>query len=208
MFKTDGDARVEGFRILHQYVTIDGFDITGYAVGLSPAHITVEPGGSYCTIKNNVIHDGVQLISSNYYFNGSNRTITNPSGGFIAKGFKPGTKIYIASNIQNLIENHDRVRTVKSVTDTVLTLEDSSTLITEGPVLALLYATRGFAGDLDRGKAKGGVKGIEFIVTSSSGAASNCIIRDNTISNLGGGAITIAGGHNVVERNTIEKMNG
>ncbi|MEM4261925.1 MAG: Ig-like domain-containing protein, partial [Candidatus Diapherotrites archaeon] len=198
-FKANGNVKVKGFRVKNKYITIDGFDISKYAIGLSPAHITIEPEGHYCIIKNNVIHDGIQLLSDNYYFNGTTKTITNPNGGFLRAGFEPGTKIYVASNINNWILNHDITRTIKSVTDTTITINDDETLYTEGPVLALIYATR---------VAKSGVDGITMIYSSRRGTPNNCVISQNTISNLAGSALTIAGSNHLIEKNTIEKMNG
>jgi hypothetical protein len=198
-FKTQGTVEIEGFRIRHPYIRIEGFDITKYPVGLNMGHITIEPEGHHCHIINNNIRDGVQLLSNNYFFNGPARTITHSAGGFLAAGFKPGTKIYIASNIRNLIRNHDVVRTIKSVTDTVITLADNETLLSEGPVHSLLYATR---------TGKTGVRGIAFMISSSRGAANYSLIQGNRLSNLGGSAMDIAGSNHIIENNIIEKMNG
>jgi hypothetical protein len=198
-FKAAGAVTVEGFRIIQPYVTVEGFTLTGYAVGLSPGSLTIEPSGNYCTIKNNVVKDAIQAHSYQFFFDGSGNTITNPAGGFLAAGFKPGVQFYITTNINREIKNGNKVRTVKSVTDTVITVADNEALITEGPVLSVLYATR---------TGRSGISGIDFVVTSGSGAASNCIVTGNTFKNLAGTPIVAKGSHHLFERNIIEDMHG
>lgn len=65
IFKAAGMVTMQGFDIAHSYVTIDGFDITGYSQRYS-GHINVfpdnpnwgTPGAHYCEILNNTIRDG------------------------------------------------------------------------------------------------------------------------------------------------------
>src|SRR5688572_23373880 len=111
-FKALGTVTMKGWRIRHPDVRIEGFDITKYAVGLDQAHIRVEPEGENCQIINNTIRDGVYLSSTGFLFDGPTKTITNPTGGFIAAGFAPGASIYIASDINNQIKNHDNNKAV------------------------------------------------------------------------------------------------
>lgn len=211
-FKANGAVTVEGFRLRFPYTNIDGFTISKYAVGASPAHLTIEPAASNCRIENNTIKDGVQLLST-YTFNATAKTITSSGGGFLAAGFKPGTKFYIASNVQAPIVNHDLTRTIDSasdaVTDTTIRLVSTDTISSEGPVPALLYATRfGDTTNARPGQGKIGVSGISFVSTSGAGAASNCVIRNNTISNLGGSVLSLQGSGHLFERNIIERTNG
>jgi hypothetical protein len=64
-FKAQGLVRVRGFALEHQYVTVDGFDITGSNWGYD-GYIDIRnlnssrntPGGHHCAIFNNAIHDG------------------------------------------------------------------------------------------------------------------------------------------------------
>jgi uncharacterized protein YlzI (FlbEa/FlbD family) len=194
-----GGATIEGFRLRHPYVRIEGFDIHGYQLGLSPAAITVEPTGSDCAIVGNHFRDGVHLNSDDLWFDGDALTITNPDGGFVDAGFAPGSRVYLASNINELILNHDQIKRVETVTDTTLTLAADQTLLTEGPVHSVIYATI---------QGKAGVQGINFIRSSSAGVADRCRITGNRFTDLGGHAIVLAGGHHVVENNVIEHMNG
>ena len=201
-------ATTKGFRIRHPYVRIEGFDITKYAIGLDQAHVRVEPEGDHCQIVGNVIRDGIYLSSSNYYFDGPSRTITNQSGGFLAAGFEPGVNIYISSDINNQILNHDNnggvpyryeAKIVQAVTDTTLTLDASNTLFTEGPVQSTIYVNTA---------EKNGVWGIMFISSTTRGAPHHCSIQGNRLSNLAGRVLLIVGDDNLVERNTFERMNG
>jgi parallel beta helix pectate lyase-like protein len=209
-FKAVAGAPVttKGFRIRHPYVRIEGFDITKYAVGSDQAHIRVEPEGDYCQIVNNVIRDGVYLSSTGFLFDGPSKTITNPAGGFIAAGFAPGASIYIGSDINNQILNHDNAKTIphtyetkilKAVSDTTLTLIDTNTVFTEGPVPSTIYVNSA---------EKNGMWGIIFISSTTRGVADTCLIQGNRFSNLAGKALQIYGNNHVVERNTFERMNG
>ena len=60
-FKAIGDVAMQGFDLNHEFITIDGFTITG---GSSQYFIrgnksgTKGPGGNYCTIQNNEIVNG------------------------------------------------------------------------------------------------------------------------------------------------------
>jgi hypothetical protein len=56
-FRAQGTVTMQGFWISHPYITVDGFDITGYTFPLL-GHITVFRDGNYCQILNNVIRDG------------------------------------------------------------------------------------------------------------------------------------------------------
>ncbi len=207
-FKAQGTVTMKGFRIKNPYVRIEGFDITKYDVGLDQGHIAVEPEGDYSQIINNTIRDGIYLSSNNFTFNGANRTITNPSGGFISAGFVPGVTIYIASDINNQILNHDNngavpykfeTKKVIAVTDTTLTLDPSNTVFSEGPVTSTIYVNKA---------EKNGVWGIIFNSSTSRGQPDNCLIQGNTLRNLAGKGMQIAGLNNVIEKNTFERMNG
>jgi hypothetical protein len=57
-FKANGTVTMQGFGINHPYITVDGFDITGFNPVPNFEHIDVTVGGNYCQIINNVIRDG------------------------------------------------------------------------------------------------------------------------------------------------------
>ncbi len=207
-FKAQGKVTMKGFRIKNPYVRVEGFDITKYDVGLDQGHIAIEPEGDYTQIINNTIRDGIYLTSNSFTFNAANKTITNPSGGFVAAGFVPGVTIYIGSDINNQILNHDNngavpykyeTKKVIAVTDTTLTLDPSNTVFSEGPVSATIYVNKA---------EKNGVWGVIFNSSTSRGQPDNCLIQGNTFRNLAGKGIQIAGSNNIVERNIFERMNG
>ena len=56
-FKANGLVTVQAFWISNPYVTVDGFDITGYAT-VNLGHIIIAQGGDFCQVINNVIRDG------------------------------------------------------------------------------------------------------------------------------------------------------
>jgi hypothetical protein len=75
-FKTNGTVTVHGFRITHPYVTVEGFDITGFTTAFN-GHINITKGGDYCHIINNVIRDGAVNVSGIFFPLSSDRTTGN-----------------------------------------------------------------------------------------------------------------------------------
>ncbi len=67
IFKADGKVTMQGFDINHPYVTVDGFDITGYT-SLYQANIGINSGGNFCKILNNTIRDGSDSVYGVYFF--------------------------------------------------------------------------------------------------------------------------------------------
>jgi hypothetical protein len=75
-FKAQGAATMRGFEIRHPYVTIEGFDLTGYATywdGL----ITIYNGGNYCNILNNTLRDGSANVMGIYLYTSSGQAASN-----------------------------------------------------------------------------------------------------------------------------------
>jgi hypothetical protein len=66
-FKAQGVVTMQGFDIQHPYVTIEGFDITGYTTRYL-GHVTIFSGGNYCQILNNVVRDGAADVSGIYFY--------------------------------------------------------------------------------------------------------------------------------------------
>jgi hypothetical protein len=56
-FKAQGVVTTHGFDIRHPYVSVEGFDITGYGVKYTGS-ITIYFGGSFCRITGNTVRDG------------------------------------------------------------------------------------------------------------------------------------------------------
>ena len=66
IFKAQGIATMKGFDIQHPYVSVEGFDITGYAAA-HEGHINVFGDGSYCHISKNTIRDGLANVYGIYF---------------------------------------------------------------------------------------------------------------------------------------------
>jgi protein-disulfide isomerase/uncharacterized membrane protein len=212
-FKASGLVTIEGFRIQHPYIVIDGFDITGYT-GPNLAYIRVESAGDSCTIKNNVFRDGIYLSSEAFSFNAVDKTITNAAGGFIAAGFKIGASIYLASfhDPYNRPLNHDNnkndgdsstftyeVRRIAAITDTTLTLDANSSIWTESGVVGTIYVNTA---------EKGGVNAINFVNSSANGTPDGCSILNNTFKNLAGRVLHLEGHNTTISYNTFTQLNG
>ncbi len=64
-FKADGVVTMRGFEIRHPYVTVDGFDVTGYGL-VYGGHINVSDDGDSCQVLNNTIRDGATNVVGLY----------------------------------------------------------------------------------------------------------------------------------------------
>jgi hypothetical protein len=68
VFEAQGTVTMQGFHIHHPYVTVKGFDITGYTASYQ-AHIVAAksgsygPGGDYCKVLQNTIRDGAPNVN-------------------------------------------------------------------------------------------------------------------------------------------------
>jgi hypothetical protein len=66
-FKAQGVVTMQGFDVRHPYVTVDGFDITGYTVNFQGL-ITIFNGGNNCRIVNNTVRDGALQVYGIYFY--------------------------------------------------------------------------------------------------------------------------------------------
>jgi protein-disulfide isomerase/uncharacterized membrane protein len=94
-FKANGTVTMQGFDIKHPYVTIEGFNITGYTATYQSL-INIFAGGDYCRIINNMLVDNAAanvygiyfypsgVVASNCVISGN--TIRNIRGNFLTTG--------------------------------------------------------------------------------------------------------------------------
>lgn len=75
-FTARGQVTMQGFDIRHPYVTVSGFDITGYSLSYYGL-ITVFYGGNHCSISNNVIRDGAANVIGLYFYSTSGQTASH-----------------------------------------------------------------------------------------------------------------------------------
>jgi hypothetical protein len=75
-FRTQGVATMQGFEIRHPYVTIDGFDITGYTLQ-HQGHITIHHGGDGCRVMRNTIRDGALNVYGIYFYTNDGQSANN-----------------------------------------------------------------------------------------------------------------------------------
>jgi hypothetical protein len=66
-FRAQGAVTMQGFDIQHPYVTVQGFNITGFTQRYG-GFVTIYAGGSNCEIANNVIRDGVADVTGIYFY--------------------------------------------------------------------------------------------------------------------------------------------
>jgi hypothetical protein len=75
-FKAQGAVTMRGFEIRHPYVTVDGFDMTGYTIEWDGL-ITIYSGGNACSIVNNTLHDGSPNVMGVYFYISSGLAASN-----------------------------------------------------------------------------------------------------------------------------------
>jgi hypothetical protein len=66
-FRAQGTATMQGFEIRHPFVTVDGFDITGYTTSWEGL-ITIYSGGNDCSVVNNTLRDGASNVMGIYFY--------------------------------------------------------------------------------------------------------------------------------------------
>ncbi len=210
-------ATIQQFRFRHPYVTLRGFDITGYS-GSNASFVRIEPQGDYCIIEGNTFRNGMYLSSTSFAFDGPTKTLTNAAGGFLAAGFEAGATTYFASfdypNVRpNNHDNNDanvagettastytyQIVTIQSVTDTVITFTSAADIFTESGVTGTIYTNS---------STNVGLYGIMSIDSSSTGTADNCVIRKNHFTDLAGPALSIKSHNTLITQNTFDHLNG
>jgi hypothetical protein len=228
-FKAMGDVRIKAFRFSDDYVTLDGFTISGYIPMVDTpgsswdAHVRIDAGADHAEILNNRIGPGVYHHDDNYVFNASAKTITT-DGDFVAAGFVPGMRFYISSDV-NLREenpNHDNTTTawgvepavfeakiIKTVTSSTITMCNgevgspcngaSNTVFDDASMESTLYAN--WSSD------KNGVWTVGMFLSGSVGPT-GAVIRGNTITDIAGRMIALYGTNHLAEHNTFVDTNG
>ena len=198
IYRAIGAVSTRAFRVLnHQYVTIDGFQLTG-SQNLWGTHVRIEPQSHFTVVTNCVIGPGVFTISDDFTFNASDDSVSSPSVDFIASGFRAGGKVFLGgSGVEEYwFNNHDTAHVISSVAKTKLVFSTSLLTETENPAWAPIYA----------GSNSAGTEGINFIISGGK-SASNCTFVGNTFTNLFGCPITLQGENHVVANNTFTRLN-
>jgi hypothetical protein len=191
---------VKQFRVMHRYIVIEGFNVTGSS-NSSGAGIRLDFNGSTtdssnCIITNNTIRDGVYLLTRTASF-GSNY-VRISDGDFNATGFTNGSLVWFGSDSLCPYTNHDIAHTVYSNSTDGTTMYVSGTLTNEpGPNFAVIFA----------GQDNSGYEGILDIASGSRAPTNTCIVG-NTFSNLFGAQITLFGSGYVIRNNKFFHNNG
>jgi hypothetical protein len=75
-FRAQGTASMQGFDIRHPFITIEGFDITGYTLRFQGL-ITVFSAGNSCRITNNTIRNGGADVYGIYFYTSSGQAASD-----------------------------------------------------------------------------------------------------------------------------------
>lgn len=115
-FRAQGTVTMQGFEIRHPFVTVQGFDITGYLVKYE-GQITIYYGGSDCQILDNRIRDGAVDVYGIHFMISSGRAantctvrgnrLTNLNGNFLDTA---GDNHYFENNTFEVQNNRDYIR--------------------------------------------------------------------------------------------------
>jgi hypothetical protein len=190
-FLAQGAVLIKGFLAQHPFISIQGFDITGWnSASILDARVQASANGDYFQLLNCNLRDGVQLIASNMTFVASN-LIVCPSGGFFSAGFKAGQTIQLsqATNVTLLSPTSTSSGyTISSLTDTSITVLQSN-IVSEGPKPAYISGSPNYALYLASGSER-------------------CVIRSNTFRNLSYRYCFIDGTNHLFEANVLEQNNG
>jgi hypothetical protein len=75
-FKVQGVVTMQGFDIRHPFVSVEGFDITGYSVSFQGL-ITIYDGGDNCRVLNNTLRDGAAQVYGIYFYISAGQSANN-----------------------------------------------------------------------------------------------------------------------------------
>lgn len=187
-FQADGAVTMKGWVIDHPYITVDGFDITGWSsANRNNAHVDVNNDGDWFELLNCAVRDGVQAVRDDMMFHAGSNMLSSATGGFLAARFAAGQALYVggATNGQTILNSG--LHTITNVTDNSLTV--SSSLADDGPLFIYLSSSYVFGLALGSG-------------------TENAVVRGNLFSNLGYDTWIILGSGHVIESNIIEQVNG
>lgn len=190
-FETDGTVVTRGWNIVHPFITIRGFEITGHTgVNNLDAHVIIGSNGDSTLFERNIVRDGIYIARTNISFhtNGADPdTIECESGGFVAAGFKPGQTIYIGRAVRVQAPLNGGAALIQSVTDTKLTV--AASLVEEAASPVYLSASLVYG----------------LLINTS---AENCLVRSNVFRNLGFDTWFVGGLNNLLEHNVLSECNG
>jgi len=190
------------FRVKHRFIVIEGFNLTG-ASDLNNAAIRIDFDGTYsdgsgCLITNNTIRDGVFLITTNASFGSNFVQITD--GDFNAAGFLAGSRVFFGADSMYAYTNHDTAHVVASVSPDGKQLYVTDTLAADGG--------KGYWAAIYAGSANTAFKGVYIVPGPGISAASNCVIVNNTFTNLFGPNLIVNGENHLVKGNRFLAMHG
>jgi PKD repeat protein len=190
------------FRVKHRNIVIEGFNLTG-ASDLNNAAVRIEydgaaTDGSRCVVTNNTIRDGVYQITRTAQFGTNYIRITD--GNFNAAGFVAGSLVFFGSDSMYAYTNHDTRHTVASISADGKTLYVTDTLLPDAGsnYWAVVYA----------GQANTAFKGVYLVPGGGTSAANDCVIANNTFTNLFGPAVILNGDRHLVKGNQFRNCNG
>ncbi|MGE4180640.1 MAG: right-handed parallel beta-helix repeat-containing protein [Limisphaerales bacterium] len=189
-FRATGKVVMNGWRINHPFISVEGFDIVGASSSsILDAYVRVDKEGDRFNLLRCEIRDAVQLVRTNIFFDAATRRILSPSGGFLEAGFAVSNfvSVYQTALRENISGANSKSLFVSEVADDALTV--TNVVTDQGPLKAYVTANH--------------VYGI-FLDAGTHGA----LIQGCTFKNLGLDAWFIFGTNHVIEGNMVEQMNG
>jgi hypothetical protein len=81
VFRAQGAVTMRGFAIRNPYITVEGFQVTGYSQAFDGL-ITIHPGGNHCEILNNTLRDGATNVMGLHF----NTTAAGAASNCVVRG--------------------------------------------------------------------------------------------------------------------------
>jgi hypothetical protein len=187
-FRAEGSVSMLGWAVDHPYVTVGGFDVTGWSSATrNDGHVDVRSGGDFFVLEGCRVRDGIQIARPDMMFHAGSNIIASAAGGFLGAGFATGQSLVVEAATNGLSIANGSLYTVLSATDTELAV--TPPLASQGPVFAYLSASYVWGLHLRSG-------------------SSNVVIRGNLFRNLAYDTWFVFGGGHLFESNVVERVNG
>lgn len=189
-FLADGRVIVRGWRITSPFISVRGFEMTGYSPpDVYSGCIEVTANGDHFEFVDNVVRDGIHHIVQDAVFTtrpDGFGLLSSAEGGFLNSRFQPGQTIWIARASSTSILNGGEYR--------IASLDNHSLVVTnqfatDGPKPVYLTGSRGYSLNLRSG-------------------SEHAVIHGNTFDNLSFDAWFIQGSGHRLETNTITRSHG
>ena len=162
-FLGEGRVVMQGWKISHPFILLEGFDITGHsASSTADGHVRLDRDADDFRMIRCTVRDAVQMVRDDIRFESVGSRIVSEIGGFLAAGIAPGQYVTLerASSRATLAAANSRTMAITSVTDTTITV--NAALADQPPQSLYLTTARQFGISIDTGAERAVVRECVF----------------------------------------------